>query len=321
MFEKGKNMTELPLRQLTLKIADFIIKANCIDADTGFALPFGSEDFVVTDGKPDCVINVHYGPLPKVQPERPLFNQEGSAWSLHTSGENLLFQFFAIDSTHSKNFVRDIAIFKQDFSSCELFICPRNLLPVSNFQPPEKEKVALFPFAYPLDELLIINMLALHKGVHVHSLGVVNNDKALVFCGVSGAGKSTMAELWKKRNVKILSDDRISLRIQNGKIWAHGTPWHGDAKTHLADKAPLETIYFIVHGKENRIVPLSKPEIVTRLLVRCFPTFYLKQGMDNTLGFIGDLADIVPCFELQFTPDQRAVDEVLHHVESLTIRR
>jgi hypothetical protein len=314
-------MTDQPMRQLTLKIADFVIKANCVDADTGFALPLGSEDFIVTNEKPDCAINVHYGTLPKIQTERKLFDQEGSAWSLYTSGENLAFQFFALDATHTKNFVRDIAIFKPDFSSGELFICPRSLLPITNFLPPEKEKVALFPFAYPLDELLIINLLALNRGVHVHSLGIVNNGKGLVFCGVSGAGKSTIAQLWKKRDVKILSDDRISLRMQEGKIWAHGTPWHGDARTHLADKAPLETIYFIVHGKENRIVPLNASEVVTRLLVRCFPTFYMKQGMENTLGFISELADTIPCFELQFTPDQRAIDEVLRHVESLNVRR
>jgi hypothetical protein len=314
-------MTEKPVRQLKLKIADFVIQAQCANDDTGLAVPQGSKEFLIEEGKPDCVISAHYGPLPKVQLDRLIFEVEGSAWNLYSSGEKLVFQLFGVDNTRTKTFTHAMAIFEPDFSKGDLFICPSTLLPVQESIPPEKEKLALNPYAYPLDELLVVNLLALKKGVHVHALGIIHKGQGLVFCGVSGAGKSTLAELWKKQNVKILSDDRISLRRQDGRIWAYGTPWHGDARTHLAAKEPLQAIYFIKHGKENRIVPLSKSDAVTRLLVRCFPTFYIKEGMENTLAFISELADDVPCFELQFTPDQRAIDEVLHHADGLASQK
>ena len=140
-----------------------------------------------------------------------------------------------------------------------------------------------------------------------------------MFCGVSGAGKSTLAELWKKRQAAILSDDRIAVRRRDGIIRAYGTPWHGDARVSLAESAPLGAIYFIVQGTENRVLPMSATDIATRLMVRCFPTFYLPTGMEYTLGFITELAGEVPCYELQFTPDDGAIDTVLHHVENRTI--
>jgi len=46
-----------------------------------------------------------------------------------------------------------------------------------------------------------------------------------------------------------------------------------------------------------------------------FPYFYHMTGMKYTLEFITDFAQTVPCYELQFTPDQRAIDEVLNHVK------
>lgn len=52
-------------RQLKLKIADIIIEARCVDADIGLATSQASRPFLVSEGQPDCVLNVHYGPLPE----------------------------------------------------------------------------------------------------------------------------------------------------------------------------------------------------------------------------------------------------------------
>jgi hypothetical protein len=301
-------------RQIKLKIADIIIEARCANSDTGLRTHPGILRFLVEDGKPDCVINVHYGYLPDIKLDQPLFETVDGPWRLYSSNQKLVFQLLGGPG----EYVHRLAIFEPEFDSGELYIYPEHDLPVPNPMLPDEEMISLNPFLSPLDELLVVNLLALGRGVHVHSLGVVHQGKGLVFCGVSGAGKSTLAELWKKRRVKILSDDRISLRKKDGRIWAYGTPWHGDARVSLPEEAPLEVIYFIVHGTENRILPLNVAEIATRLVVRCFPTFYLKQGMEYTLNFITELAQETPCYELQFTPDERAIDTVISHVESLT---
>jgi hypothetical protein len=315
--EKKTVSSQLP-QHLKLKIADIIIEARCDNPDIELGTSQVSQPFLVNEGYPDCVIEVHYGPLPKMELEQLLFDSGDGPWSLCSSGQKLVLQMFK--GSQGQSYVHRLAVFEPEFDKGELFICPKSKLPIPNPMPSEKERVYLDPFLTPLDELLIVNLLAQGRGLHTHALGIVHKGKGLVFCGVSGAGKSTLAELWKTREVKILSDDRISIRKQDGIIWAYGTPWHGDARISLPEKAPLEAIYFIVHGLENKILPLGAADIATRLMVRCFPTFYLKQAMEQTLSFITELAQEVPCYELQFTPDEQAIDTVLSHVENRTLR-
>ncbi len=307
-------MSNQLIKKLKLKVADIIIEARCADPDIGLMTSPTKQRFLVKRGQPDCVIGVHYGSLPDIELGQQLFTPGDGGWGLYSSGNKLVFQLLV--GNHGQYFVHWLAIFEKDFESGEIFIRPVSQLPIiANPMPPDKERLCLDPFLDPLDEVLLVNLLAYGRGLHIHALGVVYEGRGLVFCGVSGAGKSTLAELWKKREVKLLSDDRISLRRQDGKVWAYGTPWHGDARVSLPEKVPLEAIYFIVHGQANRILPLSASEVTTRLMVRCFPTFYLRLGIEHTLSFIGGLALDVPCYELQFTPDQRAIDEVLNHVE------
>jgi len=299
------------LRQLKLGIADIIIEARTVDRGIGLRASPTSQPFIVEEGKPDCVVDVHYGSLPDLVLEQQLFDSGNGAWVLYSSGEKLVFKLLR---GHGQPEPHRLAVFQPNFNRGELFVCSDSGSSIESCQRP-LEKVSLDPFLYPLDELLIINLLAQKRGLHIHALGVVYEGQGLIFCGVSGAGKSTLAELWKERPVKILSDDRLALRQLEGRLWVYGTPWHGDAHVSLPEKVPLQALYFIEHGQENRIVPLSATEVATQLLIRCFPTFYLRQGMEYSLSFITELAREIPCYELQFTPDQRAIDEVLNHVK------
>ncbi len=303
-------------RHLKLKTADIIIEARCSDPRIQLCVSPDSRAFLTKEGEPDCLLDVHYGPLPNIRLERKLFDSEGGAWVLHNSGQDLVFQLLC---GHERPQTHRMAILGPQFARGELFICPQlgnQPHAAGSLTQEPAGSIVLDPFTYPLDELLVVNLLAQGRGLHIHALGVVHQGQGLVFCGVSGAGKSTLAQLWKSRGVEILSDDRLSLRKQDGKIWVYGSPWHGDARVSLPEKAPLKVIYFIAHGRENRIVPLSVTEVAIRLLVRCFPTFYLAHGMEYTMGFIAGLAQDLPCYELQFTPRQSVIDEVLDHVGS-----
>lgn len=313
-MSNGKNITsQPPSRRLQLKIADIVVEARCADPDTLLKANPVIERFVTKGEKPDCVINVHFGSLPDIALGQQIFDS-GGPWRLYSDGQKLIFQLLA--SRQGQIFVPILAVFEPSFENGELYILPQSEYPISGPVTREQEKVSLDPFQAPLDEVLLVNLLALRRGLHIHALGIVSEGRALVFCGVSGAGKSTLAELWKKKQVRILSDDRISIRKKDGKVWAYGTPWHGDARISLPEKAPLDAIYFIVHGKENRILPLTAGDVAIRLMVRCFPTYYLKPVMESTMKFVEELSQEVSCYELQFTPDERAVDEVLSHVEN-----
>ena len=59
------------------------------------------------------------------------------------------------------------------------------------------DRLPIYPLHYPLDELLMVHLLARGRGVEIHGSGIVDADGyGTLFAGQSGAGKTTMSRLW-----------------------------------------------------------------------------------------------------------------------------
>lgn len=277
---------------LKLKIAD-IIFSLIGEGGIGTLNDNAPYYLFLTEEDSEVVLRFRYGSDfqgDKNFPEKILFDTQPN-WRLCYSNNRYIFQ------------TRDCtAVLTPHFTSGEIYITknPRG-----------------FPFTYPLDEILIINLLAKGRGVMVHAFGVMNTDNGLLFAGTAGAGKSTMARLWKSQmangkwqneGVSMLSDDRIIIRKKDKRFWIYGTPWHGDSKVCSPERAPLEKIFFLKHAKVNKVEEIEGIDAASKLLVCSFPTFWDKKGMEFTLGFIDELTRKIPCYELGFLPDESALD-------------
>ena len=173
---------------------------------------------------------------------------------------------------------------------------------------------SLFPLEYPMDELVLMHRLALGEGVEVHALGLVDQDSSgYLFLGHSGAGKSTTARLWMRQpGVRLLSDDRIILRRQNGVYRMYGTPWHGDAGVSSPATAPLSAIFFLEQAPSHQVVPISQPQAAAELFARAFLPHYVKSGIEFTLQFLDQLTRSIPCSIFRFAPTDDAVEAIRH---------
>jgi hypothetical protein len=170
------------------------------------------------------------------------------------------------------------------------------------------------PLEYPADELLITNYLAHHGlGIEVHGCGLIDAESGgHLFLGHSGAGKSTTARVWETfRAPEILSDDRLILRLHEGELWMHGTPWHGEAAFASPGKAKLTRIHILRHGSQNKFTALSRARAVGEVFARSFPPFHSEEGLEHTLDFIKQALEAVPCYEFEFLPDGSSVAAVL----------
>lgn len=165
---------------------------------------------------------------------------------------------------------------------------------------------------YPLDELVTIHRLSVGEGVEVHALGVVDEfNRGHLFIGHSGAGKSTSARLWQKRpGARVLSDDRIILRCENGRIRMHGTPWHGDAGLALAESADLFGIYVLAHGTRNTLTRIPAGRAAAELLARSFVPYHSANGLAFTLQILDRVTREIPCSRFEFVPDQSALEVI-----------
>jgi hypothetical protein len=179
---------------------------------------------------------------------------------------------------------------------------------------------AIYPLQYPLDELLILQLLSQGKGVEVHACGLVDvTGDGHLFVGHSGAGKTTMARFWEKeRGVTILSDDRIILKQEGKEMRMYGTPWHGEAELASASSAPLKQIYFINHGRKNSLKPKAGAEAAALLFSCSFPVFYSPDGLEFTVDFYGRIANTISCNELSVVPNREIVDFVRRKQQAIS---
>jgi len=149
--------------------------------------------------------------------------------------------------------------------------------------------------------------------MEVHACALVVDGRAALFCGRSGAGKSTTARLWRRLRpgTPVLSDDRVAIRLQGGRPIAHGTPWHGDGGFATPAGRPLAAVFFLRHGRRTRLTPLAPGAAAARLFSRSFPPPWDPVGIGRVLEACAAVAASRPCYELRFRPDRQAVDAVI----------
>lgn len=173
------------------------------------------------------------------------------------------------------------------------------------------------PFYGPTIELLMVNYLAQKRGVIIHGCGIKQEDRGIIFVGESGAGKTTLANIWSQESdTEILSDDRTIIRRQGNHFVIYGTPWHGEGKFSSPGNAKLEQIFFIQHGRKNSISEATRVRSVTQFLKCSFPPFWNAEGLKYSMDVFSDLASSVSCRTLSFKADSSIIDYVNNRTES-----
>ena len=183
------------------------------------------------------------------------------------------------------------------------------------------------PVRYPLDQLLIMYILAPHQGAVIHAAGIEMNGKGFIFAGPSGAGKSTLSRLFNASlgqnnpGASVLSDERMVTRKIKGRFKAYGTPWHGEERTTLNKCVPLSGIFFLSHGKENTFSQLKPRQALDKLLKVTSIPWYDRGVMPEVLSFCEDLLTHVPLFELYFTPGLEVVSFLEIQTRDFSIKK
>jgi hypothetical protein len=159
---------------------------------------------------------------------------------------------------------------------------------------------------YSLDCVLRIVhtlLLAGEGGFLLHASSAIRNGRAFLFSGVSGAGKTTIARL-APPDAALLTDEISYVTRRDGRYFAVGTPFYGELSRPGENlRAPIEVLYLLAKGPENKIEPIEGSDAVRGLLGNTL--FFARDPHFVHMVFNAafDFVARVPVRRLTFVPD------------------
>lgn len=138
------------------------------------------------------------------------------------------------------------------------------------------------------------------RGLLVHSSCVVQNGRAWMFAGQSGAGKSTVAELSEPRPV--LSDEATFIYIEDdGRVTVYDSPFRSEMENPCElEQAELHGIHYIIQSKEVERVPVSPGDGFILMLDKVFYWRHDEDETRNLFSLCKQIAHKVPSYQLYF---------------------
>jgi len=156
--------------------------------------------------------------------------------------------------------------------------------------------------------LRIMHTLALagEGGFLLHAASAIRNGRAFIFSGVSGAGKTTLTRLAPPDAV-ILTDEVSYVRRPSETFEACGTPFAGElARAGANTSAPIDTLFFLQQGPENRIDAMEKQEALQRLLRNILFFAADPELVGKLFRTANEFLERIPVRRLTFRPEPEA---------------
>ncbi|MGA9347301.1 MAG: hypothetical protein WBW48_00670 [Anaerolineae bacterium] len=282
------------VKELKLQIAGLTITARPADPEQRFIVDPVFEPFLSTK-ESEVIIRVHFREWNDGQAGRKVLEARRFGWELYQRDDGA----FSVRFIHpERGSLESVAIMAPDFRTCDLYIKT-----TQDYQGKDVHPLGKF-----LHKLPMVGLLSGSRGLLLHSCGINDNGRGMLFVGHSEAGKTTMASLWKGReDVVVLNDEHVIVRQLDGRFRVYGTPWLGCGGTCTQGEAPLQNIFFLEHALDNNVWSIRQSQAVALLMAQASLPLWSREGMQNSLELCLRLVSEVPCCKLGFVPDESVV--------------
>lgn len=136
-------------------------------------------------------------------------------------------------------------------------------------------------------------------GLLLHSSCVIEEGRAHIFMGHSGAGKSTAAKLSYPR--KLLSDEATILKITEESIMVFNSPFRSELQsTDHQENCPLASIQLLEQSRSNKRLKLKKSEALLQMTDKVFFWSYRAEEPAKIFRLLKLVVNAIPVYELHF---------------------
>src|SRR4030042_1976725 len=163
------NRSKNPLDEMFVSIGDIPLRIASEEPDLKLYADGTKEKFLVRGVTPEFNISVGWCHLDHEPIGRKLFDS-GSIWQLYRQDERNVFRLTSL--AYGSNPYK-LASFNHDFSAGTVYLHKPFFPPTpSPIQSPNRY---IDPICYPLDELLLVNILARGRGAEIHACGIIDS--------------------------------------------------------------------------------------------------------------------------------------------------
>ena len=162
-----------------------------------------------------------------------------------------------------------------------------------------------------------------HGKFAIHSASILYKEKAWLFSGHSGMGKSTHTGLWHELlETPYLNGDLNLLGTENGKIMVYGIPWCGTSKLYTTKDYELGGIVLLGRDPaKDFLTELTPSEKIIRVMQRMISPAWKERFFSLNLEFAEEIADHVPVLYLLCTKNPSAVYTIQKEIDRLEVLR
>lgn len=147
------------------------------------------------------------------------------------------------------------------------------------------------------------------RELQVMAAGIDDGGHTVLFAGVDGAGKTTIARLWRAySDVRVLSDDQAFIHLHKGTPFVSEEPARSHDDPISECGAPLAAVFFLQQSTHNCAVRVGAEAAAAELAERL-----LGEESSDTADVIAAAERVtsrVPCFRLWFRDDAAALAAV-----------
>ena len=136
-------------------------------------------------------------------------------------------------------------------------------------------------------------------GLLIHSSCAIDNGKAHIFAGQSGAGKSTAAKLSYPR--PLLSDEATLVKITSNKVSVYNSPFRSELQADSFEgNVELASVQLLYQALQNKRTRSIKSDALLNLMDKVFFWPHSEEETKTIMRLMTKLVKYVPVYELHF---------------------